>query len=137
MQNSNIFEKELYKLALKAYKRGEVPVAALIVHDNKIIAKSYNKRKRTNNPLYHAEVSAIIKATKKIGDWRLSDCDLYVTLEPCHMCKEIIKESRIKNVYYYIDNNKSINFKVDFIKMQNKVNNKYEELLTTFFKNLR
>lgn len=135
MQNK--YEEELYKLAHKAYKKGEVPVAAIIVYNKKIIAKAYNKRKNTSNPLYHAEVRAIIRAAKKIGDWRLSNCELYVTLEPCHMCKEIIKETRIRNVFYFVDNIKDINFKTKFLKLDNLVTNNYKELLTSFFKKLR
>ena len=135
MQNK--YEKELYKLACKAYKKNEVPVAAIIVYNNKIISKAFNKRKKSNNPIDHAEVKAIIKATKKVGDWRLSKCELYVTLEPCHMCKEIIKESRIKNTYYFMDNDKVINFKSNFIKVENNTSVEFKNLLTNFFKNLR
>lgn len=131
------YEEELYKLALKAYKRNEVPVAAIVVYKNKIISKAFNNRKKTTNPLDHAEVKAIIRATKKIGDWRLSECDVYVSLEPCHMCKEIIKESRIKNVYYFMENDKVINFKSNFVKIDNNASIKFKDLLTNFFKNLR
>ena len=128
----------LYKMSLKAFGQGEVPVSAIIVKNGKILAKSYNKRKKTANPLLHAEVQCIIKTAKKTKDWRLSDCDMYVTLKPCHMCQEIIKESRIKNVYYILDNEKNINFKSNLIKLnEEKYINKYKELLTSFFGKLR
>ncbi len=133
----NNIEQELYKLSLKAYKKNEVPVAALITCNNKIISKAYNSRKSTSNPLNHAEIKAILKATKRLKDWRLDDCDLYVTLIPCHMCLEIIKEVRIKNVYYYCDNLKNINLKTNLIKIDNLYSIKNSELLTNFFKKIR
>ena len=101
----NIIIKELKKLNLKAIKNGDVPISALIVKDNKIIAKAYNNIVKTNNILNHAEIIAIRKATKAINNWRLNDCILYVTLEPCDMCKEIIKKSRIKEVIYFSPQN--------------------------------
>lgn len=131
------FEKVLYNLSLRAYRKNEIPVAAIVVRDGKIISKSYNKRKSKNNPLYHAEVQAIIKASKKLKDWRLTNCDLYVTLKPCHMCEEIIKESRIKNVFYFSDNIKNINYKTEFNLVNSNYSELYKELLTNFFKNLR
>lgn len=134
---NNKIDKELYKLAKKAYKKSEVPIACIIVKNNKIISKAYNKRLKSNNPLKHAEILAILKATKKLGDWRLNDCELYVTLEPCHMCKEVIKESRIKKVYYILEKNKIINYKTDFIKCKSSYYKSYSQLLTSFFKELR
>lgn len=130
------YDEIMFKLLSKAFKRGEVPVAALIVKNNKIIASAYNKRNKSGNPLHHAEIQCIIKATKKLKDWRLNDCDLYVSLKPCHMCEEVIKESRIRNVYYYLENSKNINFKTNYFKINDK-NDKYEKLLTSFFKKLR
>ena len=131
------YEKILFELSKKAFKKGEVPVSALIVRNNKVIAKAYNKRFKTGNPLYHAEIQCIIKATKKLGDWRLSDCELYVTLEPCHMCREIIMESRIKKVYYFTSSEKHINFKTEFERLKSNVIYNYDELLTNFFRNIR
>lgn len=98
-------ESELKKLIKKAQKKNEVPIAALIVYKNKIISKSYNKVNLKNNIMCHAEIIVINKAVKKIKNWRLNECELYVTLEPCSMCKEIIKKSRIKNVYYFTKQN--------------------------------
>lgn len=96
---------ELNKLVDKAVKKNEVPVAALIVKDGIIIAKAYNKVNKTNNILDHAEIICIRKASRKLNNWRLSECELYVTLEPCSMCSEIIKKSRIGKVYYILSQN--------------------------------
>lgn len=129
-------EEVLMKNLKKAYKTKEVPVAALIVFNNKIISHSYNKRLRNKDVTAHAEVLAIRKAAKKIGDWRLNDCDLYVTLEPCAMCNEIIKESRIKNVFYYVsrnDDKKGFN-KTEYKLLTKNINNSFQQYLTDFFK---
>lgn len=134
--NNKVYFDILINLAKKAYVKDEVPVAALIVKNNKIIARSINKRNKSSNLLGHAEISCIIKACNKIKDWRLNDCTMYVTLEPCHMCKEIIKESRIKKVYYLSSTNKLINYKTKFIK-EIKYKNNYSDLLTIFFENKR
>lgn len=89
-----------YELAKKAFLIDEVPVGAVVVYQGKIIGRGYNKKVKTCNPIMHAEMIAIAQASKKIGDWRLDECSLYVTLEPCPMCKGAIVESRIKKVYY-------------------------------------
>lgn len=88
------------KEAEKAALIDEVPVGAVIVCDGKIIAKAYNKRELTHDPLGHAELLAIKKASKKLKTWRLSACELYVTLEPCAMCAGAIMWSRFKRVIY-------------------------------------
>lgn len=88
------------KEAKKAYDKLEVPVGCVIVLDGKVIAKAYNKRETKNSVLGHAELIAIEKACKKLGSWRLEDCDMYVTLEPCPMCSGAIIQARIKNLYY-------------------------------------
>ena len=93
----------LIKLAKKAYKIDEVPVSAVIVKENKVIAKAFNKRNKNHDILGHAEIIAIKKASQKLNDWRLFDCELYVTLKPCSICEAIIKHSRIQNVYYLLD----------------------------------
>lgn len=92
--------EEAYKEAIKAKKEDEVPVGAVIVKDNKIIARAYNKKEKNNDPLGHAEILCIKKACKKLGDWYLKDCELYVTLEPCVMCCGAIINARIKKVYF-------------------------------------
>lgn len=81
--------------AKKAYSIGEVPIGCVIVHEGKIIARGYNRRTIDKNTLAHAEITAIRKACKKIGDWRLEGCTIYVTLEPCPMCAGALMQSRI------------------------------------------
>lgn len=88
------------KEAKKAASKNEVPIGAVIVYDNKVIAKSHNLREKTNRATSHAEIIAIEKANKKMKSWRLDDCTLYVTIEPCPMCAGAIIQSRIKNVVY-------------------------------------
>ena len=92
------FMKEAYNLALKADKKNETPIGCVIVHNNKIIAKGYNRRNTDNCTIKHAEISAIVAASKVLKDWRLEDCTLYVTLEPCQMCAGAIVQSRMKKV---------------------------------------
>lgn len=84
----------LLKLVNKAYKKEETPVAAVILYNNKIIAKSYNKRNKTNKTIDHAEILAIQKANKKLKSWRLNKCSMYVTIKPCDMCMDVIREAR-------------------------------------------
>ena len=86
------------KQAKKAYDLGEVPIGCVIVHEGKIIGRGYNRRNTDKNTLAHAEITAINKASKKIGDWRLEECTLYVTLEPCQMCAGAIVQARITEV---------------------------------------
>ncbi len=95
--------KLLMKLSDKAFKKNEVPISAIIINGNKIVSKAYNKRNKTNQTLDHAEIIAIKKANKKMKSWRLNECSLLVTFEPCEMCREVIKEARIKEVIYLID----------------------------------
>lgn len=92
------YMKEALKQAKKAYALGEVPIGCVIVYEDKIIARGYNRRNTDKNTLAHAEITAINKASKKMGDWRLEDCTLYVTLEPCQMCAGAIIQSRISKV---------------------------------------
>lgn len=92
------FMKAALKQAQKAYAIEEVPIGCVIVQDSKIIARGYNRRNIDKNTLAHAELTAIKKASKKMGDWRLEDCTMYVTLEPCQMCAGAIVQSRMKKV---------------------------------------
>ncbi len=93
------FFKIAYQEAKKAFEKDEVPVGCVIVKDGKIIAKAHNECEHKNNATYHAEMIAINKACKKLGQNRLWDCDLYVTLEPCPMCAAAISFVRVKNLY--------------------------------------
>lgn len=92
------YMKEAMKEARKAEALGEVPIGCVIVHDGQIIGRGYNRRKTDRNTLSHAELNAIAKASKKLGDWRLEECTLYVTLEPCQMCAGAIVQARIPKV---------------------------------------
>lgn len=92
------FMKAAIREAKKAYALEEVPIGCVIVREEKIIARGYNRRNTDKNTLAHAELSAIKKASKKCGDWRLEDCTMYVTLEPCQMCAGAIVQSRMKKV---------------------------------------
>lgn len=94
---------ELINLSKKSLKKSEVPIAALIIDEKgKIISKAYNTRNIKQQTINHAEILVITKANKKLKSWRLNKCTLYVTIEPCDMCKSVIKESRIQNVYYLL-----------------------------------
>ncbi len=92
------FMKEAIKQAKKAYAKEETPIGCVIVYEGKIIARGYNKRNEKKNTLAHAEISAIHKASKRMGDWRLEGCTMYVTLEPCPMCAGAIVQARIPKV---------------------------------------
>lgn len=92
------YMKEALKQAKKAYALGEVPIGCVIVYQGKIIGRGYNRRNTDKNTLAHAEITAIHKASKYMGDWRLEDCTLYVTLEPCQMCAGAIVQARIPEV---------------------------------------
>lgn len=93
------FMKEALKEAIKAYEKEEVPVGAVIVKNGKIIAKAHNLKETKKDTTKHAEILAIQKASKKLNAWRLEDCEMYVTLEPCSMCAGALIQSRIKKVY--------------------------------------
>ena len=92
------YMKEAIKQAKKAYAIGEVPIGCVIVYQDKIIGRGYNRRTIDNNTLAHAELAAIRKASRKMNDWRLEDCTMYVTLEPCQMCSGAIIQARIPRV---------------------------------------
>ncbi len=138
--NNKFFNKAV-DLAKKAYKENEIPVGCVIVKDNKIIAYGYNKKESKNDCTMHAEIIAIKKACLKLGDWRLDDCVMYVTLKPCLMCIGAIIESRIKTVYYgtkvnteqMYDDDKISNV-VDMIDLDSK---EAARIMSDFFKNRR
>ncbi len=143
------YMKEAIKQAKKAYALGEVPIGCVIVYQDKIIGRGYNRRNTDKNTLAHAEITAINKASKKMGDWRLEDCTLYVTLEPCQMCAGAIVQARITEVVMGTMNPKagccgSILNILDMPQFNHQVRVKrgvLEEacssLLTSFFKELR
>lgn len=99
MNKKEVFMKRAINQANKAYNKLEVPVGAIIVKDDKIIARAYNQKEGKKDATKHAEIIAIQKASKKLQSWRLLDCEMYVTLEPCSMCAGAIIQSRIKKVY--------------------------------------
>lgn len=142
------FMKRAVELAKLSALEGEVPVGAVIVRDGEIVGEGRNRREYGKNALYHAEIEAIDSACRKLGGWRLWQCELYVTLEPCPMCAGAIINSRIKRVYFGAFDKKAGSFGsvADFNKIP--YNHKPEivsgvmadecsNLLTEFFKNLR
>lgn len=140
---------EAIKEAEKAYKKLEVPVGAVIVKDGKIIAKAHNLKERKNDTTKHAEILAIQKASKKLKSWRLIDCEMYITLEPCTMCSGAIINSRIKKIYIGTMDEKTgaagskLNLFKDYTFNHNVeietgiLKEKCEHILKEFFKNLR
>lgn len=140
--------EEALKEAEKAYKKEEVPVGAVIIKNGKIIARAHNLRETKNISTAHAEILAIEKASKKLNSWRLIDCDMYVTLEPCTMCMGAIISSRIKNLYIGALDKKTgacgsfinlsdykYNHNVNIVK--GILSDKCEYILKEFFKHLR
>ena len=100
IHDKTYFMKKALQEAKKALLIDEVPIGCVIVKDDKIIARGYNKRESKQDVTSHAEIEAIKKANKKLNSWRLVDCDIYITLEPCIMCMGAIIQSRIRNIYY-------------------------------------
>ena len=127
------------KEAKKALKNGEVPVGAVIVKNNKIISKGYNKKESKNNAIKHAEIIAIEKACKKIKNWRLEDCVIYVTMEPCMMCCGAIEQSRIKKIVYGVKNEKyGYTQYLKNIKIESEIYDDIcREMVQSFFKKKR
>ena len=150
MNNSNEkYMKEALKEAQKAYKKLEVPVGAIIVKDGRIVARAHNLKETKNDTIKHAEILAIEKASKKLSNWRLIDCEMYVTLEPCPMCAGAIVNSRIKKVNIGAMDEKTgacgskLNLLQDFnfdtkVDMESGIlENECRELLQKFFVALR
>ncbi len=143
------FMKEALKQAKKAYDAGEVPIGAVIVCDGKIVGRGYNRRNTDRVSLAHAEITAIKKASKKLGDWRLEGCTIYITLEPCPMCAGAIVQSRIDRCVYACASDKAgsagsvinlldvkaLNHQVECT--QGILEDDCRELLQKFFKELR
>ncbi len=149
MTQDERYMKEALKQAKKAAALGEVPIGCVIVHDGKIIARGYNRRKTDKNTLSHAEIIAINKASRKMGDWRLEGCTLYVTLEPCQMCSGAIVQARVTEVVMGCMNPKAgcggsiLNllempeFNHQVIVRRGILEEECSQILTTFFKELR
>ena len=139
------FMKEALKEAQKAYDKLEIPVGAVIVKNGKIISREHNLKETKQTAIAHAEILAIQKANKKLNNWRLADCDIYVTLEPCDMCMGAILSSRIKNIYIgTLDPKKKEKIDINRYKEEYATNIEYgimqeksEEILKNFFKDLR
>jgi len=142
----NEFMYLAFEEAERAFNEGEVPIGAVIVKNGEIIAKSHNSKEFNNSVLKHAELNAIEIASEMIGNWRLDECDIYITLEPCPMCASAIKQARINNVFCALSNSDKNN--TEIIKLifdqtdalNNKVNFyndlfpvKSKELLRKFF----
>lgn len=135
--------------AKKALKQGDVPVGAVIVYNNKVIAKSYNKKEKKGIATRHAEIEVIEKACKKLKTWYLEDCELYITMEPCLMCAGAILQSRIKKIVYGVDNEKFGCVKsIESVLSDNHFNHttvivsgimkeEIEKMLKDFFKQMR
>ena len=135
------YVKKIYDLAIESYNIDEIPVGAIVVKNNEIIGIGTNSRESNNSVIGHAEINAIEAACKVVGDWRLDDCEMYVTLLPCMMCAGAIAESRIKKVYYLCDRT-NVRFKSDEYICALKIDDeelekKYLNLLQLFFENKR
>ncbi len=143
------FMKQALLQAQKAYDKEEVPIGAVIVKDGKVVSRAYNKRELNMQATAHSEILAIEKACKRLNNWRLSGCDIYVTLEPCPMCAGAILNSRIKNLYFGAYDEKSGAI-VSNLKMLDKeycnhttkyvggvMEEECQTLLKNFFKKLR
>lgn len=142
------FMKEALKEAQKAFEKDEVPVGAVIVKDNKIIARAHNVKETKHDATSHAEILAIQKACKKLGAWRLTDCDMYVTLEPCSMCAGALINARLRTIYIGTQDEKTgacgsvlnlleykFNHKIEIQKYILK--DECEKILKDFFRQLR
>lgn len=145
------FMYEALKQAKKAFLINEVPIGCVIVYENKIIARGYNRRITEKSTLSHAEIIAIRKACKKLGDWRLEGCCMYVTLEPCPMCAGAVVQARIPKIFIGAPNPKAgcagsiidlfhvdkFNHQVDVTYMTGNIHDECSRLMKDFFKQLR
>ncbi len=137
----NRYVNRIIELAEEAFNNDDIPVGAIVVKNDEIIGEGYNRRNKNKSVIGHAELDAIEAACSKIGDWRLDECDLYVTLKPCMMCTGAIVDSRIKRVYYLCDRT-NVCFKCDeYLNLNKIVDNenvdKYLKMLKNFFEKRR
>jgi tRNA(adenine34) deaminase len=143
------YMKEALKEAQKAYNKDETPVGAVIVKDGKIIARGHNEKELKDDPTLHAEIAAIRKACRKLNSWRLNDCDMYVTLEPCAMCAGALIQARLRKLYIGTSDPKAgaVGSVIDVLAVE-KFNhsvqveygimkNECSEILKKFFRELR
>lgn len=149
MTTDERYMKEAIRQAKKAWKLWEVPIGCVIVHEDKIIARGYNRRNTDKNTLSHAELNAVRKASKRLGDWRLEECTMYVTLEPCQMCAGAIVQARIPKVVIGCMNPKAgcagsvlnlldmreFNHQVEVVR--DVLHDECSSMLTDFFRELR
>jgi len=133
--------RKLFKLANKSLKMNEFPVSAILYDENGIISCGYNKRNKTKKTTDHAEIIAVEKANKKLKTWNLQNKCMVVTLEPCDMCKTVLKEARIGKIYYLVERNKNKKqYKCSefmYYNLESQEKNKYLKDITTFFINKR
>lgn len=149
IKDDHYWMSKALKLAQKAYNKNEVPVGCIIIENNNLLSSAFNLKEELQTPLGHAEVIAIHKASKKKGSWRLENCTLYVTLEPCPMCAGVILQSRVKKVVfatadpkagavkslYSILNDPRLNHQTEITS--GVLEQEASKLLKSFFKNLR
>ena len=139
MKNDKYYMNLAIKEAKKADRIGEIPVGAIIVDQfGNILAKAYNTKESKKISINHAEINAIIKANKKINNWRLNECIMYVTLEPCEMCKKAIEEARISKVVYSSKNHNNKNYSCKYYELSDdSIRNITNSLLNDSFKSIR
>lgn len=146
MKNDIYYMNLALKEAKKAIKYGDIPIGCVIVMNNKVISKAFNKKEFNNNPIKHAEIIAIEKASKKLNTWHLDECTLYTTMEPCLMCAGAILQSRISRIVYGLPNNNFGEVTSNNVVFKNNKKIKIDgciceeeskNLVQSFFKNIR
>lgn len=138
----NNFMNLALKQALKAYKKQEVPIGAIVIKNGKIISKAYNKKENKQITTKHAEIIAIERACKKLKTWHLDGCEIYTTMEPCLMCYGAIEQSRISKIYYGLKNmnfgfKSKYNIETKLQVCECKISNEYIDYIKSFFKEKR
>jgi tRNA(adenine34) deaminase len=141
--NDELYMDIALQEAKKAYKKEEIPVGAVIVKNGKVISKAYNRKNKSNRVKDHAEIIAIDKANRKLRNWRLEDCEIYITLEPCPMCASAIEQARIKRIITGAVNKNKETRQISEVILTERENKKEvledecSNLLNEFFKNKR
>lgn len=146
MKNDIYYMNLALKEAKKAIKYGDIPIGCVIIINNKVVSKAFNKKEFNNNPIKHAEIIAIEKASKKLNTWHLDECTLYTTMEPCLMCAGAILQSRISRIVYGLPNNNfgEVTSNNEVFKNNKKIKidgciceEESKSLVQNFFKNIR